>query len=107
MTQQQESGLLSAMTKYVAAEAAFTKAQQASRDAGAAADAAHVNATVTVPKANKAIQDAANTAFFTAQDAQLAAISAAQQATADLGNASQALNQAILDSRQTGVPELV
>lgn len=107
MTAEQQQSLTNAMAGYVAAEAAFTNAQQVAQNAAALANEAHVNATVTVPQANAAAQTAANAAFFTAQDAQQKAIAAALQATADLGTAQIALNQAISDSRQTGAVEKV
>jgi hypothetical protein len=61
----------------------------------------------TVKSQNAASLQAANDRYFAALDSQKNVINSALNATAILGQAQVALDQAILDSRQTGAQEVI
>ncbi|HTS26974.1 MAG TPA: hypothetical protein VMH81_13955 [Bryobacteraceae bacterium] len=107
MTQAQQDAVTAAQQKFFAAAAANVAAQKAASDAAAATTAAKTNATVTVPAQCKALQDAANNAYYKSQTDQNAAIQAAQQAQCAQSQAQLDLQNAISDSLQTGAEEMV
>jgi len=107
MTQQQQGAVITAQKKFFDAEAAATAAQSASVQAEAAVEAAKANATVTAPAQAQALIKAANDAYFAALATQQTVVSNAQNAQVTLSQARLDLNQAILDSLQTGAIEKV
>jgi hypothetical protein len=106
MTAQQTQELNQAMANYLSAEATFTAEQSAAAAAGQVVNDAQTN-LANVKSQNAASLQAATDKFFSAQSAQQAAIKGAQDATVALGTAQVALDQAIVDSRQTGAQEVI
>jgi predicted negative regulator of RcsB-dependent stress response len=107
MTQAQQTAVITAQKRFFDAENAASSAQSASAQAEAAVEAARTNATVTAPaQAHKLVQDA-NDSYFAALATQQTVIANAQNAQVTLSQARLDLNQAILDSLQTGAVEKV
>ena len=105
MTQAQQQAVVTAQQKFFDAESAATIAQSTSAQQEAAVEAAKANATGSAPaQARKLVQDA-NDAYFAALATQQTVIANAQNAQVALSQARLDLNQAILDSLQTGAVE--
>lgn len=107
MTQAQQSAVIAAQKRFFDAESIATAAQSAAAQSEAAVEAAKANATVSAPAQARALVQNANDAFFAAQASQQKVIADAQAARVALSQAQIDLNQAILDSLQTGAVEQV